>query len=130
MKQFAKALDCEGEAFQEIRAMFPQLSDAKVKGGIFFGPQITTMFKSRTLEEKMTETERKAWQAFRDVVDGFLGNDKDPNYKEIVKTLITSYQKMRCRMSIKLHFRHLDFFQEKVTLARNMVRDFTKISNQ
>ena len=104
MKQFVKALDCEGEAFQEIRAMFPKLSDAKVKGGIFVGP------------EKMTETERKAWQAFRGVVDGFLGNNKDPHYKEIMKTLITSYQKMRCRMSIKLHFLHchLDFFQENL----------------
>ena len=116
VKQFVKALDCEGEAFQEIRAMFPKLSDAKVKGGIFVGPQITTMFKSRTLEKKITETERKAWQAFRGVVDGFLGNNKDPNYKEIVKTLMTSYQKMRCRMSIKLHFLHchLDFFQENL----------------
>ena len=133
VKQFVKALDCEGEAFQEIRAMFPKSSDAKVNGGIFVGCQITTMFKSRTLEEKMTETERKAWQAFRGVVDGFLGNNKDPNYKEIVKTLITSYQKMRCRMLIKLHFLHchLDFFQENLgDFSEDMVRDFTKISNQ
>ena len=93
MKQFVKVLDCEEEAFQEMRAMFPKFSDAKVKGGIFVGPQITTMFKLRTLEEKITETERKAWQAFRGVVNGFLGNNKDLNYKEIVKTLITSYQR-------------------------------------
>ena len=51
--------------------MFPKLSDAKVKGGVLVGPQITTMFMLRTLEVKMTETERKAWQAFRCVVDGF-----------------------------------------------------------
>ncbi|KAI6646990.1 hypothetical protein LOD99_8989 [Oopsacas minuta] len=116
VKQFVKALDFEGEAFQEIRAMFPKLSDAKLKGGIFVGPQITTMLKSRTLEGKMTETERKAWQAFRDVVSGFLGNNKDPNYEEIVNTLITSYQKMGCRMSLKLHFlcSHLDLFQENL----------------
>ncbi|KAI6648768.1 hypothetical protein LOD99_7155 [Oopsacas minuta] len=71
VKQFVKALDFEGESFPEIRAMFPKLSDAKLKGGIFVGPQITTMLKSRTLEDKMTETERRAWQAFRDVVNGF-----------------------------------------------------------
>ncbi|KAI6661755.1 hypothetical protein LOD99_9889 [Oopsacas minuta] len=130
VEQFVKALDFEGESFQEIRAMFPKLSDDKLKGGIFVGPQITTMLKSRTVEDKMTETERRAWQAFRDVVNGFLGNNKDPTYEEIVNTLITSHQKMGYRMSLKLHFlcSHLDFFQENLGIsARNMARDFTKI---
>ena len=43
VKQFVKALDFEGEVFQEIRSMFPGLSEAKIKGGIFVGPQINTM---------------------------------------------------------------------------------------
>ena len=50
---------------------------------------------------------KEAWQAFLGVVDGFLGNKKDPNYKEIVKKLIKSYQNMGCRMSVKLHFLYL-----------------------
>ena len=72
------------------------------------------MLKSKTLEEKINETEKEAWQAFRGVVDGFLGNKKDPNYKELVKKLIKSYQNIGFRMSVKLHFlcSHLDFFQE------------------
>ena len=41
VKQFIKALDFE-EVFQEICLMFPRLSDAKIKGGIFVGPQIGT----------------------------------------------------------------------------------------
>jgi len=49
--------------------MFPKLSDAKLKRGKFVGLQITTILKSRILEEKMTETEKKAWQTF-------LGVDK------------------------------------------------------
>jgi len=64
LKQCVKALDFKGETFQEIRAMFPKLSDAKLKRGKFVGPQITTMLKSRILEEKVIETEKKAWQAF------------------------------------------------------------------
>ena len=40
--------------------MFPKMSDAKLKGGIFVGPQIANMLKSRTLEDKMTETGKKA----------------------------------------------------------------------
>ncbi|CAK8687669.1 unnamed protein product [Clavelina lepadiformis] len=31
----------------------------------------------------MNETEKEAWQAFRGVVDGFLGNKRDRNYKEL-----------------------------------------------
>ena len=96
--------------------MFPKLSEAKIKGRIFVGSQINTMLKSKTLEEKMNETEKEAWQAFRGVVDGFLTSKKDPIYKELVKKLIKSYQNMGCRISVKLHFlcSHLDFFQENL----------------
>ena len=116
IKQFVKALDFEKEVFQEIRSMFRRLSEAKIKGGIFVDPQINTMLKSKTVEEKMNKTEKEAWPAFGGVVDGFLRNKKDPNYKELVKTLIKSYQNMGCRMSVKLHFlcSHLDFFQENL----------------
>ena len=116
VKQFVKALDCKGKVFQEIRLMFPRLSDDKIKGGIFVGPQISTMLKSESLEAKMNEIEKEAWQAFRDVVNGFLGNERSQNYKELVKKLIKSYKNMGCRMSVKLHFlcSYLDFFQENL----------------
>ena len=64
VKQFVKALGFEGEIFQEIRLMFPRLSDTKIKGGIFVGTQISTMLKSESLEAKMNEIEKEAWQAF------------------------------------------------------------------
>ena len=56
------------------------------------------------------------WQAFQGVVNGFLGNKRNQNYKELVKKLIKSYQNMGCHMSVKLHFlcSHLDFFQENL----------------
>ena len=44
--------------------MFTRLSNAKIKGGIFVSPQISTMLKSESLETKMNETEKEAWQAF------------------------------------------------------------------
>ena len=116
VKQLVKALDFKGEAFQEIRSMFSRLSEAKIKGGIFVGPQINTMLKPKTLEEKINKTEKEAWQVFRGVVNGLLGNKKNPNYKELVKKLIKSYQNMCCRRSVKLHFlcSYLDFFQENL----------------
>ena len=96
--------------------MFLRLSNAKIKGGIFVGPRISTLLKSESLEAKMNETEKKAWQAFRGVVNGFLGNKRNQNYKELMKKLIKSYQNSGCRMSVELHFlcSHLDFFQENL----------------
>ena len=90
------------------------------------------MLKSESSEAKMNEIEKEAWQAFRGVVNEFLGNKRNQNYKELVKKLIKSYQNMSCRMSVKLHFlcSHLDFFKKiLVTLVRSMVRDFTRILN-
>ena len=112
VKQFVKALGFE-EVLQDIRSIFFRLLDAKIKGGIFVGPQISKMLKSESLEAKMNETKKEAWQAFRGVVNGFLGYKRNQNYEELVKKLIKSYQNMGCRMSVKLHFlcSHLDFFQ-------------------
>ena len=45
MKQFTKALDKEGQCFMYLRKQFEKLSDAKIKEGIFDGPQIRKMFK-------------------------------------------------------------------------------------
>ena len=59
VKQFVKALDFE-EVLQEIRSMFPRISDAKIKEGIFVGLQISKMFKSEILKVKMNKTEKKA----------------------------------------------------------------------
>ena len=40
VKQFVKALDFEGNVLQKLCLMLPQLSDAKINGKIFVGPQI------------------------------------------------------------------------------------------
>jgi len=42
MKNFVKAMNKEGAGFCYLRQMFPRISDAKVKEGIFVGPQIRT----------------------------------------------------------------------------------------
>ncbi|KAJ4436580.1 hypothetical protein ANN_16613 [Periplaneta americana] len=113
VKQFVKALEPNSVAYLHIRKMFPHLSDAKVKGGIFIGLQIRLMLSSEELEQKMTDIERNAWKAFRAVVTGFLGNKKSDNYEEIVASLLEHYRSLGCRMSIKLHYlhSHLEFFR-------------------
>ena len=115
IKQYVKALCVTSEAFKEISAMFPKLSADKIRNGIFTGPRVRKMLQSENLESKMNGPEREAfWIAFCNVGHGFLGNHKSPSYMEIIHTLIKTFQKLCCRMSLKLHFLHAhkDFFRE------------------
>jgi hypothetical protein len=116
IKQFIKALDSNSDAYLHIRSMFPKLSDAKVRGGIFVGPQIRRMLASKELENKMTRLEKNAWNAFRQVVCGFLGNNKSKNYAELVENLMKHYELLGCRMSVKMHYlhSHLSFFKQNL----------------
>jgi hypothetical protein len=50
INKFVKALDPNSAALQHIREMFPRLSDATLKGGIFIGSQIRVMLACRDLE--------------------------------------------------------------------------------
>jgi hypothetical protein len=88
MKQFVKALD--GNCFNYLGNKFPALSQAKVKEGIFVGPQIRALTKDRIFQESMTP----AWISFKEVIDKSLG----------------------CKMSLRLNFifSHLDQFPENL----------------
>ena len=59
-----KSLKLTSRPFRYIRQMFPGISEAKVKGGIFVGPQIKRMLAPEELEGQMSDLERNAWQAF------------------------------------------------------------------
>ena len=93
-----------------------EVSDEKKKAGIFDGLQIRTLLKDKHFMARMTAVEARGWVAFTNVVQGFLGNKKDDNYKEIVDELLLSLRGLRCRMSIKLHYlhSHLDTFPDNL----------------
>ena len=112
IKQFVKALDKNGSSFKFIQTMFPGISYAKLKEGIFVGPDIRKMLRSEEFKNQMNPLEKKAWSSFEDVVKNFLGNHKSDNYKLLIKNLIKSFQKLGCKMSLKIHLldSHLDFF--------------------
>ncbi|GFX75567.1 uncharacterized protein TNCV_4714741 [Trichonephila clavipes] len=116
MKQFVKPLDKEGECFKYLCKQFPGLSDAKVKEGISVGPDVRKLLKDETFVTKMEMKEKNAWNSFKLVVTGFLGNKKDPNYKALVAELLQNYKILGCNMSVKVHFlhSHLDYFPENL----------------
>jgi len=79
------------EAINHVQAMFPKLSEAKVKGGIFTGLQIRQMLGSKELEDKMNDLERDAWQSFPEVLHGFRGRNKADNYEDLVEVLLQAW---------------------------------------
>ena len=58
------------------------------------------------------EIGRNAWDSFNEMVSNFFGNRKCPNYKSIVEEMLKIFQKLGCRMSLKVHYSlfHLNFF--------------------
>ena len=112
MKNFVKALHKNGAAFQHLSTVFPGLSAAKLKDGIFVGPQIREVLKDTDFEELLNLKELRAWEAFKSVCSDFLGNTRVPDYQACIEKLLKSYEDMGCRMSLKIHFlhSHLNFF--------------------
>lgn len=87
MKQFVKALPENSEAMNHLRTVFPRLSEAKIKEGIFVGPQIRKLVNDEVFLECLSEVETEAWSALRDVINGFLGNNKSHHYRQLVHLL-------------------------------------------
>jgi hypothetical protein len=96
--------------------MFPRLSKAKVKVVIFFGPQIPDLIKDEYFGKLFQGDKKTAWDSFKFVVKGFLGNRSVQTCEELVNNLLQSYQKLRCNMSLKIHFLHwnLEFFPQRI----------------
>ncbi|CAJ0967625.1 unnamed protein product [Ranitomeya imitator] len=98
------------------RKLPPPSSEEKKKARIFDGPQIRTLMRDPNFITSMNEKEKRAWNAFCNVVQKFLGNKKADNYEETVEELLMSLRNLGCRMSIKIHYihSHLDFFPENL----------------
>jgi hypothetical protein len=116
MKNFVKGMNQEGDGFRYLQYTFSKLSDAKVKAGVFTGPQIRQLLLDPNFPKKLNKKEKAAWNAFKAVVDNFLGNHKSQDYSKIVNTMLRAYSQLGCRMSLKIHFlhSHLDFFPDNL----------------
>jgi hypothetical protein len=115
MKNFVKAMNQKKlPLLTYLREAFPRLSEAKLKEGIFIGPQIRDLIKDEYFDRLLQGDEKAAWDSFEFVVKGFLCFCWAQNYEDLVNNLLQGYQKLCCNMSLKIHFlhSHLDFFPE------------------
>ena len=53
---------------------------------------------------------KKAWLSLTEVVLKFLGNTKDSDYKTVVENILTRFEALGCRMSLKVHFLYVHYF--------------------
>ena len=93
MKNFVKKLDHDGNGFQYLREKFgAEKTDAKLKAGIFIGPQIRELMCDPKFKNKLNPVEFAAWEAFVLVVQNFLGNHKAEQYVELVDNMLKAHQ--------------------------------------
>jgi len=129
MKNFVKGMDKTSRGFEYLRNKFPNVSDEKIKEGIFIGPQIRKLMQDKHFDEDLNETEGNAWLSFKIICKDFLGNHNAVNYQDVVRDLLTSLKAMGCNMSLKIHFWSPTWIFSQIISAKsvtNMVKDFTK----
>ena len=109
-----KALDKESSTY--LAEKFPSLSQAKIKEGIFKGPQIRKIVLDETFITHLKRKEKLALESFKKVFDDFLGNHCSEDYVQVVNDLLSHYHDMGCKMSLKVHVlhSHLDFWGENL----------------
>ena len=92
MKNFVKGMDKTDCGFEYLRNNFPNVSDVKIKEGIFIGPQIRELMQDKQFDEDLNETERNAWLCFKRICKDFLRNQKAANYQDVMQDLLTFVQ--------------------------------------
>jgi hypothetical protein len=80
MKNFVKAMNNQSGGFLYLKQKFTGLSDEKLKAGIFIGPQIRDLLRDDVFVSKLNSLELSAWDAFKQVVQNFLGLNRADNY--------------------------------------------------
>ena len=91
MKTSVKATNQVEAAFTYLREKIPRLSEAKLKEGIFIGPQIRELIKEEYFDTLLQDDEMAALDSFKYVVKEFLGNRRAQKFEELVKNLCENY---------------------------------------
>jgi hypothetical protein len=56
--------------------MFSRISDAKIKDGIFVGPQIGDLIQNVKFEDQLSEVRKAMWKLFKNVTTNFFVYNK------------------------------------------------------
>lgn len=112
-QKFVKTLDNDSECFKFICENIKK-SDAKLRNGVFTGPEIKNIMKNVNFPQTMTHLEQNAWLSFCDVANHVLGKVIAEDWQEKIDLLMSNYQAMGCSpVSNKMHllFKHKDKYR-------------------
>ncbi|UYV66646.1 hypothetical protein LAZ67_4002439 [Cordylochernes scorpioides] len=106
--------DYSGVRNDQLGTVLTDISLEKIKAGVFDGPQIKRLLNDKIFIITKNGIEEAAWSGFKAVVQGFLGNRRDDNYKELVQNMLKSYEALGVNMSNKVHYlnSHLNKFPD------------------
>ena len=79
-------MDKTSRGFEYLRNKFPNVSDTKIKEGIFIVPQVRELIHDKQFDEDLNETERNAWLSFKRICKDFLGNHKERTIRMLCRT--------------------------------------------
>lgn len=84
--------------------------------GVLNGPDIRKLIASQRFYNLLSPLEKEAFSNFKSVVSNFLGNNRSPDYKEIVHNMLMSFKRLQISTSPKIHYlhQHLDFFKDNL----------------
>ena len=69
---FAKAIVRNANGFGYLKSKFSKHSEAKIKEGVFIGPQIRELMQDSEFEECLSSEKRRAWLSVKNVIRNFL----------------------------------------------------------
>ena len=123
MKNFVKILGkSNSNLFGFFYNRFPRISEAKIKEGIFVGPQIWKVLKDSNFKNTLTAVERCAWKAFEWLRANFFGDTVSFLFQKEVENLLEVYKETSCRKTLKVQFyTPIKIFSPK-TLVRSVMR--------
>ena len=102
------------------------MSDAKLRAGVFDGPQIHEFMKDLIFDKVLTTNKKIAWLSFKNVITNFLGKHQSQDCEDMIQELMQNFQALGTRLSIKMHFlnSHLDYFPDNCgKYSEERVRD-------
>jgi hypothetical protein len=120
MKNLVKSMDKTSHGLEYVRNNFPNLSDAKIKEGIFIGLQIRELMQDKQFDEDLNETEGNVWLSFKRICNDLLGNHKATDYQDVVQDLVTPYQAMGCNIESIFWSHTWIFFPQKILVKSVM----------
>ena len=83
-------MDQTGPAFRYLAEKYPAVSAAKIREGVFVGPQNCKFFRDDQFDRSLSCSEKRTWNDFRLLATNGMGSNKTDNYIELVEILLLS----------------------------------------